>query len=47
MHAVLELGAGNSIVINQPEHLVRISGLVFDALEHCLDDNNFSRKSVG
>lgn len=42
--AGLELGAGNSILISQPEHLARIPGLVFDALEHCRDDKNFSRK---
>ncbi|MDO5623814.1 MAG: type I restriction endonuclease [Pseudomonadota bacterium] len=41
--AGLQLGAGDSILLSQPEHLARITGIVFDALEHCRDDNNFKR----
>ena len=41
--AGLQLGAGDSILLNQPEHLARITGIVFDALEYCKDDANFKR----
>ncbi len=41
--AGLQLGTGDSILLAQPEHLARISGIVFDALEHCKDDANFKR----
>lgn len=41
--AGLQLGAGDSILLNQPEHLARITGIVFDSLEYCKDDANFKR----
>ena len=41
--AGLQIGTGDSIILSQPEHLARIAGIVFDALEHCKDDNNFKR----
>lgn len=41
--AGLQLGAGESILLNQPEHLARIAGIVFDALDYCRDDDNFKR----
>lgn len=41
--AGLQLGAGDSILLSQPEHLARISGIVFDALEYCKEDANFKR----
>ncbi|PAT41193.1 type I restriction endonuclease subunit R [Vandammella animalimorsus] len=41
--AGLQIGTGDSILLNQPEHLARIAGIVFDALEYCRDDNNFKR----
>lgn len=41
--AGLQLGAGDSILLSQPEHLARIAGIVFDALDYCRDDNNFKR----
>lgn len=44
--AGLELGAANTILIAQPDHLARIPGLVFDSLEYCQDDKNFSRKTT-
>lgn len=44
--AGLVLGAGNSISVLQPEHLARVPGLLFDALEYCQDDKNFSRKTT-
>lgn len=41
----LEFGVGDSVIIMQPEHLARISGIVFDSLKHCSDDENYKRKS--
>lgn len=41
--AGLQLGAGDSVLLNQPEHLARVAGIIFDALEFCRDDNNFKR----
>lgn len=44
--AGLEMGAGDSVLISQPEHLARISGILFDCLEYCADDANFRRKTA-
>lgn len=41
--AGLQFGAGESILIAQPEHLARIPGIVFDALAYSQDDANFRR----
>lgn len=41
--AGLHFGAGDSILLLHPDHLLRISGIVFDALAYCQDDNNFKR----
>lgn len=41
--AGLQMGANNSILLSQPEHLARITGIVFDALHYCQDDGNFKR----
>lgn len=41
--AGLQVGAGDSILLSQPEHLARITGILFDALEYCRDDANFKR----
>jgi predicted type IV restriction endonuclease len=41
--AGLQLGPSDSILLSQPEHLMRIPGILFDALEYCRDDNNFKR----
>jgi hypothetical protein len=35
------------IVIDKPENLMRISGLLFDALEFCRNDENFRVKKSG
>lgn len=43
--AGLQLGAADSIQIGAPENLMRIAGLVFDAYEHCRNDENFRRNS--
>jgi len=42
--AGLELGPGNSVVLDKPESLMRLSGLIFDALAFCMDDANFKVK---
>ncbi|KGQ55032.1 type I restriction enzyme R protein [Gallibacterium anatis str. Avicor] len=36
--------SGSNIIIDRPENILRISGLIKDCLEYCQDDNNFSRK---
>ncbi len=41
--AGLQIGAGDTILLSQPDHLARIPGIVFDALEYCRDDANFKR----
>lgn len=41
--AGLEVGSGDSILLAAPDHLMRIAGIVIDALEYCRDDNNFKR----
>lgn len=41
--AGLQLGAGDSILLSQPDHLARIPGIVFDALDYCQNDGNFKR----
>lgn len=41
--AGLQVGAGDTILLSQPEHLARISGIVFDSLAYCQDDTNFKR----
>lgn len=44
--AGLQVGAGDSILLPQPERLMRIPGIMFDALAHCRDDHNFKRSGV-
>lgn len=41
--AGLQFGPSDSIILHQPEHLMRIPGILFDALEYCREDNNFKR----
>jgi predicted type IV restriction endonuclease len=41
--AGMQFGPSDSILLPQPDHLARIPGIVFDALEYCKDDNNFKR----
>lgn len=43
--AGLQFGAGDAIQLAQPDHLMRIPGIVFDALAFCRDDANFKRGS--
>jgi hypothetical protein len=44
--AGLEIGPGNQILIDKPENLMRITGLLFDALAYCQTDENFKLKKV-
>lgn len=42
----LELGSGsNSVVLDKPESIMRLSEVIFDALAFCQDDGNFKRES--
>jgi predicted type IV restriction endonuclease len=43
--AGLQFGPNDTILLAQPEHLMRVPGIVFDALEYCRNDNNFKRTS--
>jgi hypothetical protein len=43
--AGLEIGTGNQVLIDKPENLMRISGLLFDALAFCKNDENFKTKN--
>ncbi|MDG4948408.1 type I restriction endonuclease [Actinobacillus equuli subsp. haemolyticus] len=36
--------SGNNIIIDRPENVLRISGLIRDCLEYCQNDENFARK---
>jgi len=42
--AGLELGTGNSVILPRPENLMKLSGIIFEALAYCQDDNNFKIK---
>lgn len=46
IRAGLQVGTGGSILLNAPDQLFRIAGIVFDALEHCKDDANFKRQAT-
>ncbi|PJX20393.1 type I restriction endonuclease subunit R [Advenella sp. S44] len=48
LRAGLQLGSGNQIVLDKPENLYRLAGLLRQALEFCKNDDNFKRapKSV-
>ena len=42
---VLEIGAGEQIIIDKPENILRIgAGLINDAYEYPKNDENFIRK---
>lgn len=41
--ARLEIGPGDTIILDRPDHLLRLAGLVDDALEYCRNDENFKR----
>ena len=42
--AGLEIGAGEQIIIDKPENVLRIAGLINDAYEYTKNDENFKRK---
>jgi len=44
--AGLQIGPGESVQIGSPENILRITGLVFDALSYCMDDSNFRRATT-
>lgn len=43
IRAGLEIGTGDNILLPSPDHLMRIAGILSDALAYCQDDNNFKR----
>lgn len=45
IRAGLEIGINDTIGLPSPEHLMRIPGILFDALEHCRNDENFRKKA--
>ena len=42
--AGLEIYAGEQIIIDKPENVLRIAGLINDAYEYTKNDENFKRK---
>lgn len=42
--AGLEIGAGDQIIIDKPENVLRIAGLIIDAYEYTKNNENFKRK---
>ncbi|MGB3425632.1 MAG: type I restriction endonuclease [Castellaniella sp.] len=45
--AGLQAGAGDQVLLDKPENLYRLVGIVGDALTYCKDDENFRRKGRG
>jgi len=45
--AGLVVQPNNTIALLKPEHLMKLSNVLFDALEYCKDDENFKRKGNG
>ncbi len=45
--AGLEVSTGGQIMLDKPENLYRLAGLLRDALKYCQDDENFKRGSRG
>lgn len=41
----LKVQPNNTIALAKPEHLMKLSGIIFDALEYCQNDDNFKKKS--
>lgn len=42
----MESGSGETVFLDKPENLFRLTGLLGDALAYCKDDDNFKRKSA-
>lgn len=45
--AGLEISSGDQVIIDKPENLLRIPGLLFDAVAYCKNDENFKAKKPG
>lgn len=43
--ARLTMGPNDSVILEKPDHLMRLTGILNDALSFCEDDNNFKRKT--
>jgi len=43
----LEFGTGGSVILDKPESIMRLSDVIFAALAHCQNDENFKRKKDG
>lgn len=41
----LQVQPNNTIALVKPEHIMKLSNVIIDALEYCQDDANFKRKS--
>ena len=41
--AGLEMSSGDAIFLDSPEQIMRLPGLLFDALTYCQDDEHFKR----
>lgn len=44
--ARMETGTSDSIFLDKPENLLRLAGILGDALAYCKDDENFKRKTA-
>ena len=42
--AGFKIGTGEQIIIDKPENVLRIAGLINDAYEYTKNDENFKRK---
>jgi len=42
----LEIGSGNSVLLTKPEQIMKLSSLLFKALQFCKDDENFKKKGT-
>jgi hypothetical protein len=45
--AGLQIGASGQVLLDKPENLYRLVGIVGDALAYCKNDENFRRKGRG
>lgn len=43
--ARMEAGSSDTVFLDKPDNLLRLTGLLGDALAYCRDDDNFKRKS--
>ena len=48
VRTLLEFGKdGYSVILDKPESIMWLSGIIFDALAFCQDDGNFKRERGG